>query len=583
MASEGQMLQKQSYKPILITVFVIVLSVGGFAVWQARPLYEWVQTQRALLKLDRINECIEEERWAEGFQIGFEAYHMAPEEPKVLRALSRLTMARQSPEALVLLKQIVELGADTYEDRLLLSKANLRQGYVDASEELNRRLIKERPDDPRVLDLEVDVRMQRKDYRGAIELLKILLPLRPDDVEKKFMLARLFIAKGTDNEKEQGIRHLLVVGQDPSETGLQAIELLARGEGFSTELNEVLIKIIRAHPLAEEKHLLIADERSLLIYPDKRDEIIKQALESRDPEDRRELALLYRFLSKEKEYALIVENLTLDVAREDGELSVIYVNALGNQGQWEKVRELLTKENLPIEEARRQIFAAICAQKLGEDTTVMEGHLHVALRAAQRRGNYREALNAGTYAETMGLEEIAETAYQVAQRSERVAEKAFQSLVRLAEKQEDTAKMREITRRYYFRYPQRSEVNERYLYLNALLGIEVESSLYYALKLVEEEPFRNTPRIIAALAYYRINDVPKAAEITKSCKLPQMTPGEKAVYAAIAGAVENGDLASQISGTLLEDELLEEERRLVSAWLPPAPADPAPAAVSGEG
>lgn len=557
-------LADRHYGRLIVASIFISIVVGGFAFWQARPLYHYYQKQSALSQIDEIERAIGEKDYLTASHIAADAYQKAPQEPEVLRAASRVALAVHSPEAPFFLEKLIRLGAATFEDRRGLAEASLRLGEHERASEISEQLLAERPDDLDLLRIVVDVRRAQEDPVSALKLLMKIVELDPGDSGSRMLCAKLLIAHGSKNDRNLGWRFLWRLAEtDPTEIGVEALNVLLLGQGYKNEHKAALVKLLEAHPLAEESHRIAALELKIFLYPESKTELLRQAVEFRRDWEARKLTPLYRSLNTLGEFDFIVETLSLERSRKNQELLVIYLDAMGRQGRWDEVRTILADPTLPLSEVTLQTFSALCSKRLNEDETVIEEYLQKSLRAATTRGMFAETYGAGQFAEAAGLFELAEIAYRISQRSDESADKGYAGLQRIASKQGDDLKLRDVTAKYHYRFPRRAQIYENLLYLNALVGIEIETSLEKALELIEEESFRAAPRIIAGLAYYRMNDFQRAAETTGPCKVDELSDGQKTVYAAIAAATNRTQLALEIARDVETEKLLATERKLL--------------------
>lgn len=563
-------LEKKRFSPVTFTALGLVAVIGAFVLWQADPLYRWIQKHRALTLIDDIDQYIKEEDWGRGYAKTIRAFKIAPDEPEILRAAARFFWAAGASTSHTFLNRLVELGDATFEDRKMLVEALLRGGDLESARLLNNQLFGDAPGDVKVLALQIQICRDLQIHDEAERLLDRLLEINPGDEYHRLVLAKLLVKASRAGERAKGWSDIWALAATSGKPGIEAIELLIGAQPFSDELEKQLNQCLEQHPLAEERHHIMALERRLTLHPDRRNEFIAAALEKRRGRDVHDITDFFSWLSREGEYPLILENLSFEQARHDGTLLPVYLFALGHGNRWEEVMKILQDFTLPMAPGRQYIFMALASRKLGEDSFKMEEYLHEARRAAKRHGSSEDSLSTGIYAENFGLDEFAEMAYELALQSDDLAGRAYQGLIRLAERSGDTLKLRSVSERFRWRFPNpgHTKLVELNNYLNALTGVAVERSLHESLILVEKEPLRNGPRITAALAYYRLHDLPSAARICRGCKIDELPPGQKAVCAAVAAGSGQEELAAIIAKSIANEALLREERQLILPWIP---------------
>ncbi|MEM8953475.1 MAG: hypothetical protein AAGD22_04915 [Verrucomicrobiota bacterium] len=560
----------------LVSIAAILLSlVVAFGAWQGRPLYHWLQDRRASEYMPRIDKALASQDYDEANVLLQSAYELSPNNPDVLRVAAKLALASKSQEVFSFLDRLEELQFSNLDDRILRCEAYLRLDYLERAKLAVEELSAQDPQNHAVLSLAVDVHLANHDHHSAKHALITLLKFHSHDLQRKLQLAKLLIEEGSSGDKKTGTEYLWELARGDSPVAILAIDHFCNDEELSKPLQKALVELIDQHPRSEERHRVHSMKVLSQLYPHQKSEIITEALQRSQNQSPHDAAVLFRWLSEEKEYKLILEQLPLTRARQSSLLMPIYLDALGQEDRWREAKSLLEDPSTPLSDPRRLTFAAFCANKLGEKPIEVDLILHRALRAAKQSSNHKEAFNAGMLAEELKLYETASLAYDLAKQDIRIADQAFHGLIRITDHSGDTLQIRDITKRFAQRFPRRNDLFERYLYLNLLSGIEIEATLDQALRLIDEEPSRTAPRIIAALGYLRLKDLESAKIVCAPCNVETLEPAQKVVYAAIAAQSGQPSLAQELLKNLDISTLLNEEKILLELADPPENNNPA--------
>lgn len=558
-------------RPVVITLAATLVVLGAFAFWQGKPLYHWVQLQRALRQLDGVEKALREYDVSLAYSKVAQAYRLAPNEPRIIRAAARVTMAAESPRALPLLERLVQLGEATFEDRRDLALVHLLAGNRTQAGELCEQLLAEEPEDLPLLEIAMDVRLANEEFTGAMDAANKLLQLDSGNLDNRLRVAFVGLKQGNEAETALAKQYLTMVARGKDENGLKALSLLLK---VPTEpaLQREIIEIVADHPLANEALTLEALSFSLNLEPYNREAILENAMNERRDWPPHELAPFAAWLARHGESEFILENFDLETVLRAQTLIGPYLDALAGQERYDEIEEILGRPGLPVSPVMQGAYLGVCAQLGRKDLDKARDHLRLALIAIERFGSYSDAATIGQTGELLGHLDIAESAYELSLRSDTdiIVNHGYSRLLEIAEKERDTRKIRDAATRFSRRYPYQQNVLERLLYLNPLLGIEIESTLEKTLAMIEEEPTRAAPRVIAALAYFRMHDYASAAAICEPCDPRKLSPAYQAVYAAVAAATDRPEIAREIGAAIETAELLDEEKLLLAPVLSPA-------------
>ncbi|MEM7146576.1 MAG: hypothetical protein AAF591_15685, partial [Verrucomicrobiota bacterium] len=350
---------------VVVVGALLLVIIAGFALWQARPLYKWIQDRRAEDYLTEINDALEEQQFSEAHAFLGEAYELSPNNPGILRAAAQLAIAAKSHEAFFFLTRLDELNLTTFQDRILRCEAYLRLNYLERAEMAVRELLAEAPDNHDCLSLAVDIQVGKTDYKSAINALVTLLKSHGDDLRRKLQLATLLIDEGSANDRSIGSKYLWELARGDTPVSALALDRICEDDSLIKPMQKSLVALIEKHPRATERHHVHAMKVRTLLYPLQREKIISEGLARSRTQSAHDAAEFFRWLSEENEYPLILRELPLERARQSSRIMPIYLNALGHENRWREAKSLLEDPRTPLSDPRRLTLAAFCAEKLG--------------------------------------------------------------------------------------------------------------------------------------------------------------------------------------------------------------------------
>ena len=152
------------------------------------------------------------------------------------------------------------------------------------------------------------------------------------------------------------------------------------------------------------------------------------------------------------------------------------------------------------------------------------------------------------------------------------ARPALEALLRIAQKRGDVGMLCETLKTMRERWPQDDSVKNDLVYVNLLMGRQVDESMAAAKELVARSPTSLAHRTTLALAAIRKNDGTGALAVYKglSISVGSGRPGTPCrVRQAALGVNGRTDEAKAEVSSLRWEELRPEERELVKSWRTP--------------
>ncbi|MEM8953476.1 MAG: hypothetical protein AAGD22_04920, partial [Verrucomicrobiota bacterium] len=502
-----------------------------------------------------------------------QAYRLSPEEPEVIRSLAKLYRmgGGGAKEALYLLNKLVGMNVATTEDRRDLVQTLAALGELRKAQALAQELSLEDPNDPETIALRARLLIAEGDIAKGLNLLRRAQQIKPTSESDRLLLAQLFIKYGSFEEKAQAWMMLKEVAKVDNPTGTKALELLRRNFSEETELLPLLL--IPPSQESSPQLAYVTDlKRRILLNPSAKEELLDEAWKEFDAMGKRSISqinALTRWLYRQGDAQLIIDHLDWQIAKDDANLTAVYLSSLGTLDSWNRVKEILEDDEVPVPDVHRATYLAYCAEKLDLGYPLMRMHLQDALKAIRENKAYQEALSVGVYAQYYFFNDIARQAFRYATNSGVTGQAAFERLLAMSDTASDAKALRGITGEFLRGFPNRPGLRERFLYLKLLTGMEVELAHYEMQRLLPHASSHDTAAIVLALAHYRMGDIEGARQLCESAELSNLSSGHKAVYAGVMSRSNRVELARNISREIPISLLLDEERKLIKDLVSP--------------
>lgn len=212
-----------------------------------------------------------------------------------------------APLALQHYGQVISLDDGHVEARIRAAKLFLAGNNVTDAEQVLRFVKDFRPNDPRLLALEVAIAERQGDYSGAIERARQLVEAEPKSIESAALLADLY-AKTSDYSAAETVLRASLVNNPNNSTLLfnLAQNLISQGQPREGEtlLRELLVKEPGVFPYQLRLAELYGGENRL----DEAEDVLRRAVRD-DPSDERRLLVLAGFLAEKRTRFLAEEEL----------------------------------------------------------------------------------------------------------------------------------------------------------------------------------------------------------------------------------------------------------------------------------
>jgi len=529
----------------------------GFQDWQAEMLYE---EARALANDGQIPTAFVKLQ---------KAVSISPDNINALRMNAEFLTLAKRPEALFFLDELEKRGVTKDLDRQLRVQALLNlQRTKEASQLLEGILNDQKPNSELMRLAEAVWGKSQKDSM-LTKALKTYADKHPDDRTHSLRLASVQIKSKLNSEVLDGIRHAWKAAEEgKDDISLKALELLASIENLPPEQNRKLIAGLRSHPKANGWHLVAALSRQVAVEPLKKNQLIEEAITLASSRKREDLVPLVNWLIKspQNEYLKVLSLVSEKEAKSYQPLLENYLTALTYLGRNDDLERLVhdPEVNSIVSQAVGAFFRAHLAYVLKKPAEETRSALLAAETAADTEHQSGLLEQIARYAEERGHYDIAEQAFRAVAINPQSETKGFQGLIRTTAHNGNTDGLIRAAGEAVRRWPDNSSYMESLVYANLLVGREMESSQIEAQKLLDQQPNDHQRKLLMGLAYWRLKDNTNAAQNINNMDLRNLTPGQRAVFAAIARDSNLDNAAEAAHQVLVEidpkSQMLPEER-----------------------
>ena len=272
-----------------------------------------------------------------------------------------------------------------------------------------------------------------------------------------------------------------------------------------------------------------------------------------------------RWLVEQKEFAQVLNVLSEAEAKTYQPLLENYLTALTMLGRFDDLERLVgdPEVNQLLNQTMRAFYRAHLAFVTRKPPREVREALTLARSAAEVEKRGEICLRLAEYAEQRGHMDIAQEAYKSASQISRTERAGHLGLLRASEANGDTGVFLEAARAAVDRWPDDPLFVERLAYAHLIVGHQIEKSLHEIERLLEQRPGDPARLLMLALACWRLGDTASVARHLEATDLAGLSPGQRAIYAAIAGEKAGLLKAEALRGIPAQATLLPEERRFL--------------------
>jgi hypothetical protein len=540
---------------IVLLLTILVLGVGGTLG------YRWIKVQRAnkfAAAADALRAAGKLKDAAVQYRI---ALQLDPLNYPALSGAARLATKADRPEAVEIWQKVLTLRQCTNRDREDYAEFLINSDRLVLAEKVLGPLLEANPDTKTLL-LAARYSRKRGDNVKAIEYARIASKRAPDNETAPFQLAELLAQSADPADQAEAHSVLWEIAKKPSYRK-PAIEALATAPQLTPDERSRLLQDLNTlMPRTIKDDLLAADMR-IQLHLDEAAHIYQEQIERWRNGTSQEVLDLARWLNSWQQPELVLSTFPIERALQNNGLLLARLDALASLQRWNDIDDALNRTDVTLDPSVIETFHARTAQERGASLDAEVHWNHAISLASADPDKLRFVAN---FAEQSRATAVALKAYEQLARFPEHADFAYHGIERVSQQSGDTAMQRTAMSRIAARAPEDPNAADEVVYLNLLLGEDIDNNLEIAKKLAEQHPNRLSFRVTAALGYLRQHDAASAlAEFKGPAPIDwkRTLPAWRAVYAAALLGTERNEEARSIITTIPRDQLNPQERELI--------------------
>jgi hypothetical protein len=546
------------------------VAVAVLGILYAKPIQDAYQDWKAERLVKEAKSLANNGQYYNAIIKAQEATRVSPDNLNAIRLNAEFLTYAKRNEALYFLDRLQQMGEVTLADRQIRVRALMNVGRVKEASALLRELFETSEPSEILMKLADEVWSERERDSILLEAMKAYAAKHGEDRAQSLRLARTQALSKTDSEVAAGIRRALELGAGDDDVGLEALEFLdASFPNLAPDDALFLIKRLRQHPKGTARDHVAALRREARMNPSRKNALVQEAIDEARGKSRDDLVPLVRWLVEDGQYLQVLSLITEDEAKTYQPLLENYLTALTMLQRYDQLERLVNDAQVGklLNQSVRAFYQAHLAFVTRKSPAVIREHLIAARNAADQEHRGELLLKIAEYAEARGYPDIAEAAFKSASTNRRTEREGYHGLLRTAQSNGDTEALLKAAQEATTRWPDDQTYTEQFVYTSLLAGSDMETAMKSAQRLLDLQPNDHARRLIMALACWRFHDSKQATEFLQNMELGQLTPGQQAVFAAIArdsGATNAGKAVSAVL-TSIEGKarLLPEERALL--------------------
>lgn len=529
---------------------VVALAIPRIQDWRARQFAGQADTFRSEGKLQ------------EAFNNASSAVQMRPGMPEALRSYAAVLLAAGKPEAVAILRQLVDSGKATQKDRLDLAEAGLRFGDTTLAEHEAFALMQQGGQTGPALFTLARVRIAQQRWADAMQALRESVDAGGGP-EPARLLAKMRFAQNTPESIASAADLLRPIAAQSDKAGLDALMALLASPALQTKEAAGWIDMVRHHPLARTEQQLAASSAEIEMSPASRADVLRKTIErhsSGNPEERMQLA---RWLNQNREYGAVLDLIPVTEAAGRSDLFLIRLDAMAGRGDWNGISELLRGESLPLQTPVILLYRGRAAREMGDAESSSSFYRRAVIEAAPTPDVMWYVID---YLQRVGEDAALEQELERLTDNPATARQAFQALVPIVQKRQDAGDLYALYEKMLKKLPTEAAAQNDYRYFAALTGHQPD--VVGAQELVNSQPRMLAYRITLSLALLKAGQAEAALHVFDGLTLDpaQIQPYQRTVLAAVLGANKREKEARQLAASVPGGSVTTQELKLIAPW-----------------
>ncbi|CAN5764613.1 hypothetical protein BH11VER1_BH11VER1_29970 [soil metagenome] len=546
--------KKSRWRQNLLAISIAVLMLLCVAGWMAVPkIRGQINDRQASQLIDQAEANLKAGEFDLAYRQLAQAYQKSASEPRVIRLIADCydQVPGSEEHAVFFRRQLIDKGVATWNDRVALCQAHLRQSDFVAAQEAFTTIPAEVRQETKVRELQASILSLTGHQAEALQILRDTWGAKPEDVQSRVKLAGLDVNSLLIDIRKAALSQLWESARSGGEESSFAMRALIRSDKFNAGNAEELVNLLGKNKSISDRDGYTILDSCLAVAPSLLPEAITvaRARVSEDQPGARDY--LYQWFSQHNQTDLILKEVTQKEALLSRNLLLAYIDALMRTGQLNDIDHLLTQPKLPLSALDVDLLRATCSRARSESDETLRLHLRNALMRASLANDYQGLAQVAGGAESFNQLDIAVEACLKLATKRSLRLEMLKRVFNLQQQRRNSLGMLDAALEVLGERPGLVPYADTAAYLKFLTGMNMESAMS------DGAPLQGSPLTQALAAYYS-GDLETMRQQLDQVQASSLKSGPRAVLAGllrVAGQTREGvAIAESISSALLLPE-----------------------------
>jgi hypothetical protein len=489
-----------------------------------------------------------------------EAYISDSSNPEAVRVAARIYTRAGQSQARYLWDRLQSLNAINSDDVPWRIQALARLNEDKSASDQIEEVLRQSKPTKKIVNVADEVMQRLGRSNQLLVILKGYTEREPDDLETRFTYAMRLFQLGNSDQKNEGWGMLWKLAGNNDIIGLRAIEFLDSQQIADPNEQIRLIERLEGHPLSGENHMIAALRRRVLAEPDRKQELMQNAINERGEAKREQLVPLAQWIIDEMQPETLLDFLKEDQVRDYQPLLHLYLNALTIMKRYDDLERIVKDPRTRLTTAERDFhllhLAFVKTGSIEKPDDGIDKLLVDSVSSALKENRLDLLLDLGLYAEKRKHYRTAMQAFTAASVNAQTEREGYEGMLRTSYLAGSSKEFASAARETARRWPDNQEFLERYFYSCLLNGTEIEAVAERCSKLYEARPNDSQRKLLMSLASYRMLDREACVRYMQGMLLSDLSPGQGAVFCGLLRSIGYIKQAGELASAIPDDQLM---------------------------
>lgn len=520
---------------------LVLLSVAG-----ARRVNEVREHWQSDWRVRQAEQYFADGDYPSGFAKANAAYLDCPQNEDAIRCLARHCSEAGAAEALFFFDRLERMNRINNEDLVSKVSALIHRGCWKEAQVLAHDLLQAGNDSDQLLTLGCTLDNEGYTMPAGFHQRALRRLSNFKDTRSALSLARVLMKSESPDLRSEAASFLWKLAESGDRfAARQAARALHQHLHGTDPRSKYLAWLMTELPGADAPMRVDALSRLTGIAPEKADDLLGEAVYAWKAESLDDRVVLGRLLLGCAKPRLLTGLFSRSEGAAGPHVAELYVAGLMSTGRFKDCVSLVNDRELPVSRAQRSYAESVVAIRSHCSMDEARRHLLCTFGAASAEANPALLSGVAELAAGCGLASVAEQAYEECLTIHGSESVAFEGLIALFDARGDTEKIRITAGRALAMWPGHERYQEIGVYVNLLLGIDIERSLLVAERLLSARPEDDMRLFLVTMANARLGNTTGVREHLRRLHYKGGIPMR---YLAVIGGLLKGSGDSETAG-----------------------------------